>query len=47
MINPLKCHFDLVNLFQWQLMVTKTKVQGVENFGLPKASKISSYKSMA
>jgi hypothetical protein len=38
-INPLECHLDLVNLFERQLMVIKTKVQGVEKLWLAQGIK--------
>jgi len=34
-----KMLFDFVTFLQWQLMVAKLKVQGVENFGLLKGIK--------
>jgi hypothetical protein len=33
-INFPKCCFDLVPLLQWQLMVAKPQIQGVENLCL-------------
>jgi len=38
-INSPKSCFDLVTLFQWQLMVAKLQVQGTENLGLSKGIK--------